>query len=84
MKRINRTDSDTELNAEIKEIYEEHEGRYGYRRIRDKLANRVQKVNHKKVQHIMKKLSLKCIVRMKKYRSYKGTVGTIAPCSIVL
>ncbi|MER2173016.1 MAG: IS3 family transposase, partial [Psychrobacillus psychrodurans] len=56
----------------------EHEGRYGYRRIRDELANRGQKVNHKKVQRIMKVLGLKCIVRMKKYKSYKGTVGKIA------
>jgi putative transposase len=36
-------------------------------------------VNHKKVQRIMRELGLKCIVRMKKYRSYKGTVGKIAP-----
>jgi putative transposase len=27
----------------------------------------------------MRELGLKCIVRMKKYRSYKGTVGKIAP-----
>lgn len=27
----------------------------------------------------MKELGLKCIVRMKKYKSYKGTVGKIAP-----
>ena len=27
----------------------------------------------------MKELGLKCLVRMKKYRSYKGTVGKIAP-----
>ena len=27
----------------------------------------------------MKELGLKCIVRMKKYKSYKGTVGEIAP-----
>lgn len=79
VKRMNRPDSDAELKAEIKVIYEEHEGRYGYRRIRDELANRGQKVNHKKVQRIMKELGLKCVVRMKKYRSYKGTVGKIAP-----
>ena len=54
-------------------------GRYGYRRIRDELMNRGHKVNHKKVQRIMKELGLKCLVRMKKYRSYKGTVGKIAP-----
>ncbi len=27
----------------------------------------------------MDELGLKCLVRMKKYRSYKGEVGTIAP-----
>jgi len=79
VKRMNRPDPDTDLRAEIKEIYEEHKGRYGYRRIRDELANRGQKVNHKKVQRIMKELGLKCLVRMKKYKSYKGTVGKIAP-----
>lgn len=78
VKRMNRPDPDADLKAEIKEIYEEHEGRYGYRRIRDELANRGQKVNHKKVQRLMKELGLKCIVRMKKYKSYKGTVGKIA------
>jgi putative transposase len=36
-------------------------------------------VNHKKVQRLMKELGLKSIVRMKKYRSYKGTVGKTAP-----
>lgn len=79
VKRMNRPDPDADLKAEIKAIYEEHEGRYGYRRIRDDLVNRGQKVNHKKVQRIMKELGLKCLVRMKKYKSYKGTVGKIAP-----
>lgn len=79
LKRMNRPDSDSDLKAEIKAIYEEHEGRYGYRRIRDELTIRGQKVNHKKVQRIMKELGLKCLVRMKKYKSYKGTVGKIAP-----
>ena len=78
-KKIDLPDSDADLKNEIKTIFVEHEGRYGYRRIRDELANRGQKVNHKKVQRIMKELGLKCIVRMKKYKSYKGTVGKIAP-----
>ncbi|WP_272514439.1 IS3 family transposase [Bacillus cereus] len=79
VKKMNRPDVDADLKAEIKAIYEENEGRYGYRRIRDELTNRVQKVNHKKVQRIMKELGLKCVVRMKKYKSYKGKVGRIAP-----
>ncbi len=76
---MNQPDPDINLKAEIKAIYEEHDGRYGYRRIRDELANRGQKVNHKKIQRIMKELGLKCLVRMKKYKSYKGTVGKTAP-----
>lgn len=79
VKRMGQPDPDADLKVEIKAIYEEHEGRYGYRRIRDELVNRGQKVNHKKVQRIMKELGLKCLVRMKKYKSYKGTVGKIAP-----
>jgi len=79
LKQMNRPDPDASLKAEIKAIYEAHEGRYGYRRIRDELVSRGQKVNHKKVQRIMKELGLKCLVRMKKYKSYKGTVGKIAP-----
>ena len=79
VKRMNRSDPDADLKVTIKAIYDEHEGRYGYRRIRDELANRGQQVNHKKVQRIMKVLGLKCQVRMKKYRSYKGSVGKIAP-----
>ena len=36
-------------------------------------------LNHKTVQRLMKELGLICCVRMKKYRSYKGEVGKIAP-----
>jgi len=79
VKKMNRPDPDRELHVEIQSIYNEHEGRYGYRRIRDELMNRGRRVNHKKVQRIMNALGLKCIVRMKKYKSYRGIVGKIAP-----
>lgn len=79
VKNLGRPDPDAELKTLIQEIYDEHEGRYGYRRIHDELTNREHQVNHKKVQRIMRELGLKCLVRMKKYRSYKGTVGMIAP-----
>lgn len=79
MKNFDRPDPDAELKVLIQAIYDEHEGRYGYRRIGDELTDCGHKVNHKKVQRIMKELGLKCLVRMKKYRSYKGTVGKIAP-----
>lgn len=79
IKRMNQPDPNAELRAEIQSIYVEHDGRYRYRRIRDELAVRGWKVNHKKVQRLMKKMGLQCLVRMKKYKSYKGTVGKIAP-----
>ncbi len=56
VKKMNRPDVDADLKAEIKVIYEENEGHYGYRCIRDELTNRGQKVNHKKVQRVMKNL----------------------------
>ncbi len=43
VKKMNRPDQDADLKAEIKAIYEENEGRYGYRRIRDELMNRGRK-----------------------------------------
>jgi len=67
------------LKSQITAIFHEHKGRYGYRRIKDELRNKNVTVNHKKVQRLMQELGLKCSVRMKKYRSYKGTVGKIAP-----
>ncbi|MFD4705681.1 IS3 family transposase [Gottfriedia sp. NPDC058432] len=79
MKNLDRPDPDTEIKVMIKEIYEEHEGRYGYRKIRDELTNRGYKINHKKVQRLMKVLGIKSLVKVKKYRSYKGEVGKVAP-----
>ena len=43
------------------------------------LRNRGIPLNHKTVQRLMKELGIVCRVRMKKYRSYKGEVGKIAP-----
>jgi transposase InsO family protein len=65
--------------AEITAIYYENKGRYGYRRVTAELHKRDIKLNHKTVQRLMKELGLVCRVRMKKYRSYKGEVGKIAP-----
>ena len=54
-------------------------GRYGYRRITMEMRNRGYIINHKTVQRLMKQLNLKCMIRMKKYRSYRGQVGKTAP-----
>ena len=79
LKRMNRADKYEAAKAEITAIYHENKGRYGYRRITTELRNRNISLNHKTVQRLMKELGLVCRVRMKKYRSYKGEVGKIAP-----
>ena len=43
------------------------------------LHNRGYVINHKTVQRLMKLIGLKCMVRIKKYRSYKGVIGKVAP-----
>ena len=66
----------------IKDIVKESKGRYGYRRVSKVLRLEYGLiVNHKKVLRIMKENELLCIKfknRVRKYNSYKGTVGKIA------
>lgn len=64
---------------EIQTIYAENKGRVGYRRITLALHQRSYTVNHKTVQRLMRQYGIVCCVRMKKYKSYKGAVGKIAP-----
>ena len=63
----------------IKSIYHRHKGRYGYRRITDELNAKGTNINHKTVLRLMKILGLKSLIRVKKYKSYKGEQGKIAP-----
>ena len=76
---MNKPDKYESVKEQITTIYHENKGRYGYRRITAELHNRNIHLNHKTVQRLMKQLSLVCRVRMKKYRSYKGEIGKIAP-----
>jgi len=48
VKNFDRLNPDVEIKELIQSIYDEHEGRFGYWRIRDELRNRGRKVNHKK------------------------------------
>ena len=79
LKRVRVPDKYKEVKAEIIKIYYENKGRYGYRRITTEVHNHGSSINHKTVQRLMKELGLVCRVRIKKYRSYKGEVGKIAP-----
>lgn len=79
LKNLNRVDKYEDVKSVIAQIYHENKGRYGYRRITLELRNREYIINHKTVQKLMKQLGLKCMVRIKKYKSYRGKVGKVAP-----
>ena len=73
-----KSDKYAEIKAEIRRIYDESKGRYGYRRI-TKVLRKNRLVNHKTVQRLMHEMGTICRVRMKKYHSYRGEVGKVAP-----
>jgi putative transposase len=78
---MKKENPDQELEELIQTIFEDNKGNYGYRRIDLDLRKRGYKINHKKIQRIMKKLGLKAEKfgrKTRKYSSYKGTVGTVA------
>ena len=68
-----------EVKDLIKQIYYHHKGRLGYRRITLLIRKKEILINHKTVLRLMKFLGLKSLIRIKKYRSYKGEQGRIAP-----
>lgn len=68
-----------ELKQRIRTIYERHRGRYGYRRITAVIRQAGEIVNHKLIRRLMLQLGLKSLVRPKKYRSYRGMLGRVAP-----
>lgn len=74
-----KTDKYQEVKLQIKAIYHKHKGRYGYRRITDELRKLGTLINHKTVLKLMRNLGLKSLIRTKKYTSYKGEQGRIAP-----
>ena len=78
-KKQKEPDKHADLKEEICSIVAENKGRYGYRRVTQELRNRGFHNNHKLVMKLMKQMGLSSKVRMKKYHSYKGEVGKIAP-----
>ncbi len=63
----------------ITTLFHGHKGRYGYRRITLALRNEGYVINHKTVRKLMRKMGLVSRLRIKKYQSYKGTYGKVAP-----
>ncbi|MBB1585142.1 IS3 family transposase [Serratia sp. OS31] len=79
MNALKRVDRHAGLKDKIREIYHYHKGRYGYRRITLSLRKQGVLVNHKTVQRLMAELSLRSLIRVKKYRAWKGEVDKAAP-----
>lgn len=76
-----KPDPDQALKEEILEIRKKHEN-YGYRRIHATLVKSGQRINRKKVQRIVQELKIQVTNfgrKYRKYNSYKGVVGRIAP-----
>lgn len=63
----------------IKHIYDEHKGRYGYRRIATELLEHGITLHENTVRRLMGVLGLKSTQRVKRYQSYRGQVGEVAP-----
>ena len=79
IKHRNDEDKYSEIKEQITNIFCENKKRYGYRRITMELHNRGYRINHKAVLRLMNEEKIKCQVRIKKYHSYKGEVGKVAP-----
>ena len=79
LKNRDKADKYSSAKKEIDSIFHENKGRYGYRRVTLEVRKSGYLINHKTVQRLMKELNLICKVRMKKYKSYKGKVGKVAP-----
>jgi len=79
LKQLQAPDKYCSVRKQINNIFHSNKGRYGCRRITLELHNRSMRINHKTVERLMKEDGIKCLVRFKKYRSYKGVAGKIAP-----
>ena len=80
-KRFDRENPDKEIEEKILEIRMNNKD-YGYRRILGELRNQGYVINKKRVQRIIQKLGLQVTSytrKSRKYSSYKGKVGTVAP-----
>ncbi|RKT10373.1 helix-turn-helix protein [Paraburkholderia sp. RAU2J] len=66
------------LKERIHALFEQHKGRYGYRRIMAAIRCQGGRINTR-IQCLIGELSLNSCIRPKKYKSFKGNVGKIAP-----
>ncbi|MHC5309689.1 IS3 family transposase, partial [Myroides sp. LJL116] len=78
-KSIDFLDKHAELGKHVTRIFNKHKGLYGYRRVTLLLRKELKTaVNFKTVAKLMKQLGHKSVIRVKKYKSFKGDVGKAA------
>ena len=70
------------LADEIKDIFSQHKGRYGVRRVYQELIKRGHKVNHKRVQRLMHTMGLAGKRPKEKYHSYKARSARLLRISL--
>ena len=78
-KRSLLVDKHKEIKRMVNQVYHHHKGRYGYRRITLEINKRGVVINHKTIMKLMRELGLKSLIRLKRYKSYKGQIGDTAP-----
>lgn len=78
-KALSVTDRRAGLRDQIRMVYDNHGGLYGYRRVTWAIRRAGCTVNHKTVQRLMQQMELKSLVRKKRYRAYAGDLGRVAP-----
>lgn len=81
IKQLNWPDKDQSLKEEILNIREHHKD-YGYRRIHKELQRRDYIISKNKVQRLMQEMNLQVTSytrKSRRYNSYKGDIGVIAP-----
>ncbi|WP_176015295.1 IS3 family transposase [Victivallis sp. Marseille-Q1083] len=67
------------MRRQIQEIFETNKSQYDYRRIHAVLRQAGFTVNHKTTQKLMREMRFQGKQKRNKYRSYKGSVGKVAP-----
>jgi hypothetical protein len=80
-KRFDRVNPNDDLEKKILDIRKDHKD-FGYRRIYGELKKQGLVVNKKRVQRIVQKLGIQVTSftrKSRKYSSYKGRVGKVAP-----
>lgn len=79
LRAAQKPDKHARLKSHIQQVFDEHRGRYGYRRVAATLRSQGQCINHKTVQRLMGVMSLRCSLRRRRYRPFTGPESSIAP-----